>query len=126
MADLLLAAHAAATPNGQTPEIADDAAARRALKDLTYTTIVRRAGELSGSGADATEGAWSMCSGLAHGDVSATLGLLDTEVVQQSAPGISLARVSPQVKLLVMATAIASGMTGRAFHLLQERGRPPY
>jgi hypothetical protein len=126
LADLLLVAHAAVAPTGQIPSIADDAAARRALRDLTYTVIVRRAGELSGAGADGTEAAWSMCSGLAHGDVSATLGLLDTEFVQQSAPGISLARVSPKVKLLVTATAIASGMIGHAFHLLQERGRPPY
>jgi hypothetical protein len=122
----LLATHAAVTPPGQVPAVADDAAARKALNGLIYATIVRRAGELSGSGADTTEAVWSMCSGLAHGDLSATLGLLDTEVVRQSAPGVSLARVSPQVKLLVMATVIACGMTACAFRLLQERGRPPY
>ncbi|WP_162907629.1 hypothetical protein [Allorhizocola rhizosphaerae] len=124
--DLLLAAHAAAAPAGQVPALADDNAARKALRGLTYATIVRRAGELSKAGADATEAAWSMCSGLAHGDASATIGLLDTEVVQQVAPGISLTRVSAQVRLLVTATAIACGMTARAFQLLQERGRPPY
>ena len=100
--------------------------ARRVLRGLDYATIVRRAGELTKSGADATEATWRMCSGLAHGDASATIGLLDTEIVQQTAPGINLARVSPQVKLLVMATAIACGMTARAFHLLQQRGRAPY
>lgn len=124
--DLLLAAHAAVTPAGQIPVVADDAAARKALSGLTYRTIVRRAGELCGSGADATEAAGSMCSGLAHGDANATLKLLDTEVVRQSAPGINLARVSPQVKLLVMAAAIAGGTTSHAFRLLQERGRPQY
>jgi hypothetical protein len=126
LADLLLAAHAAAAPDGQVPAIADDAAARKALKGLTYVTIVRRAGELVGVGADVAEAAWTICSGLAHGDASATIGLLDTKVVQQVAPGINLAQVSPQVELLVNATAIASGMTARAFQLLQERGRPPY
>jgi hypothetical protein len=124
--DLLLAAHAAAVPPGQVPAVVNDAAARRALRGLTYATIVRRAGELSKAGADTTEAAWSMCSGLAHSDASATLGLLDTEVVKQITPGINLARISPHVKLLVAATAIACGMTSRAFHLLQERCRPPY
>jgi len=126
LVDLLLAAHAAATPTGQSPAVADDATARKVLRNLDYASIARRAGELSGAGADATEAAWRMCSALAHGDASATIGLLNTEVVQQVAPGISLTRVSAQVKLLVTATAIACGMVSRAFRLLQERGRPPY
>jgi hypothetical protein len=126
LVDLLLAAHAAVTPAGQTPAVADDATARRALRSLDYVTIARRAGELAGVGADVTEAVWRMCSGLAHGDVSATIGLLSTDVVQQMVPGISLARVSPRVNLLVTATAIAYGMVSRAFQLLQERGRPPY
>jgi hypothetical protein len=126
LVDLLLAAHTAAVPPGQVPAVADDTAARKALRGLTYATIVRRAGEVSKAGADPTEAAWSMCSGLAHGDASATLGLLDTEVVKQVTPGINLARISPHVRLLVAATAIACGMTARAFRLLQERCRPPY
>jgi hypothetical protein len=113
-------------PPGQVPAVADDTAARKALRGLTYATIVRRAGELSKAGADPTEAAWSMCSGLAHGDASATLGLLDTEVVKEVTPGINLARISPPVLLLVAATAIACGMTSRAFRILRERCRPPY
>jgi hypothetical protein len=46
--------------------------------------------------------------------------------VKQVTPGINPARISPHVKLLVAATVIACGMTARAFHLLQERCRPPY
>jgi hypothetical protein len=126
LVDLLLAALAAAVPQGQVPAVADDTAARKALRDLTYATIVRRAGELSKAGADTTEAAWSMCSGLAHGDATATLGLLDTEVVKQVTPGINLARISPYVRLLVAATAIACGMIASAFRLLQERCRSPY
>jgi hypothetical protein len=126
LVDLLLTASAAAAPAGQVPAVADDAAARRTLRGLSYTTIVRRAGELSNAGADETEAAWSMCSGLAHGDASATLGVLDTTVVQEVTPGISLTRVSPQVKLLVIATGIAYAMTALAFRQLQERCRAPY
>jgi len=125
LVELLLAAHATAAPTGPAPVIAA-AVARKTLGGLTYAAIVRRAGELSKFGADSTEATWKMCSGLAHGDASATIGLLATEVLQQIDPGISLARITPQVKLLVMATAIACGMTGLALHLLQERGRPPY
>jgi hypothetical protein len=126
LVDLLLAAHASATSAGQVPVLADAAAARRTLGSLTYTGIVRRAGELSGSGADSTEATWKMCSALAHGDASATIGLLATEVVRQTDQGISLARISPQVKLLVTAAAIACGMTSLAFRLMQERSRTPY
>lgn len=124
--DLLLAAHQTTTPVGETPAIADRVNAKKALRGLTYVTIVRRAGELSGAGADLAEATWSMCSGLAHGDANATLGILDTKVVQQIAPGISLARVSPQVKLLVLATKIACRMTGCAFQFLNQRGQAPY
>jgi hypothetical protein len=128
LVDLLLATHAAATPAGQNPAVADDATARKALRGLDYARIARRTGELSGAGAGAgaTEATWRMCSGLAHGDANATIGLLNTEVVHQVAPGISLTRVSAHVKLLATATAIACAMTGRALQLLLERGWPPY
>jgi hypothetical protein len=46
-------------------------------------------------------------------------------VVHQIAPGISLTRISPQVKLLVTATAIACGMAERALRLLRDRGKAP-
>ena len=126
LADLLIAAHTAVAPAAQAPAIADDAAARRALKGLQYVDIVRRAGELSGVGADVAEATWGMCSALAHGDTSATLGLLDTTVIRQSAPGVSLAHTSPHVKLLTFATLNAVRMTAEAFRFLQERRKAPY
>ncbi|MGI5185364.1 hypothetical protein ACQEVZ_54885 [Dactylosporangium sp. CA-152071] len=52
-------------------------AARAALRDCDYVMLVRRAGELTnGAGAVLCEACWRMCSGLAHGDMAATLGLL--------------------------------------------------
>lgn len=126
LADLLIAAHAAGATAGETPAINDVDTANKALRGLGYAEMVRRAGEVSGVGADTTEAAWSMCSALAHGDASATLGLLDTEVIRQSAPGINLARTSPHVQLLAYTTLIACGMTRRAFRLLQERRHAPY
>jgi hypothetical protein len=67
-----------------------------------------------------------MCSALAHGDSSATIGILDREVIEQVQPGIKLVRTSPSIRALVSATAIALLLTTRAFELLGTRGRAPY
>jgi hypothetical protein len=41
-----------------------------------------------------------MCSGLAHGDASATLGLLAAAVAEQVQPGIKLMRISAHVQMM--------------------------
>jgi len=119
--DLLLAADLPYTvPAGQDPSVAAARAARAALRAVDYVKIVQRAGELTPAvGAVSAEATWRMCSGLAHGDSSATLGLLAAAVVEQVQPGIKLMRISAHVQMMYVATLIAYVLTARAFELLR-------
>lgn len=112
---------------GDDPAIVAERAARKALNSMDYAAMVKRAGELTPTvGAVVSEATWRMCSGLAHGDASATIGLLGAEFVEQAQPGVNLMRVSAPVRLLSAATAIAVKVTARAFELLDARTNPSY
>jgi hypothetical protein len=128
LVDLLLAANLPyIVPAGEHPAVAAQRAARKALKGVDYVAMVKRAGELTPAvGTVLAEATWRMCSGLAHGDASATIGLLGAEVVEQVQPGIKLMRISAPVQVMFSATAIAYVMTARAFELLDARTQPPY
>jgi len=126
--DLLLAANLPYTvPAGQDANVAAARAARAALRSVDYVDVVRRAGELTPPvGAVSAEATWRMCSGLAHGDASATLGLLATAVAEQVQPGIKLMRISAHVQMMYVATLVAYVLTARAFELLRARTLAPY
>ncbi|NDU75956.1 hypothetical protein GWI34_25495 [Actinomadura sp. DSM 109109] len=129
LADMLIAAKLPYTPlPGEDPRAAARRIASKTLKsDLDYALMIRRAGELVPElSADVAEATWRMCSALAHGDFSASIGVLDTEVVEQLQPGIKLVRASVSVKSLLYATAIALGITSHAFALFRLRSTPPY
>ncbi|MGI5224028.1 hypothetical protein [Actinoallomurus sp. CA-142502] len=127
--DLLIAANFPFTPRpGEALQVAAERTARKTLKEGgDYVEMVKRAGELTPNvGADVAEATWRMCSALAHGDSSATIGLLDLQIVEQVQPGINLVLTTPPVRPLVAAAAIALGLTARAFELLEIRGRALY
>lgn len=101
LADILIAAKLPYAPqHGEDPQVAARRVASKTLKsDLDYAQMIRCAGELVPElNADVAEATWRMCSGLAHGDFSASIGVLDTEVVEQLQPGIKLVRASVSVK----------------------------
>ncbi|XVU26066.1 hypothetical protein ACQPZJ_03115 [Actinoplanes sp. CA-054009] len=125
LVDLLLAAGLPhSVPVGQDPALAASRAARSALKSVDYVKIVQNAGELTPSvGPRRAEATWRMCSGFAHGDASATLGLLANTVVEQPTPGINLMRISANTQMMHEATLIAYRMTHQAFELLHARTR---
>jgi hypothetical protein len=127
--DLLIAANLLYT--ARPGEDLRAAAVRTARNELNsngaYVHMIRCAGELTPSlSADVAEAIWRMCSALAHGDSTATIGLLDTEVIEQVQPDIKLVRTSPSIRALLHATAIALVLTTRAFELLGTRSRAPY
>ncbi|WP_344547270.1 hypothetical protein [Actinomadura fulvescens] len=126
--DLLLTANPCTAQPEQDPQMAAERTARNAFNNGGgYVRMVRRAGELTPHlGADIAEATWRMCSALAHGDSSATIGFLDTEIVEQVQPGIKLVRTSPSLQALASATAIAMLLTTRAFELFGTRRRAPY
>lgn len=121
---------AAGLPNMVPPEATDEVklkAARAALRDCDYVMLVRRAGVLtSGTGATLCEACWRMCSGLAHGDMAATLGFLGREFVAQTKPGINLMRLSAPVQLLYMSALVAIALTGFAFSRYESMIHPLY
>jgi hypothetical protein len=99
---------------------------RAALDSFRYVDVVRRAGDaMSTMDARIVEGAWRACSGIAHGDTNAILGLLAT-AVEQFEPGMQLMQVSAPVQLLYGASMIAMGLTTHAFVLLDRQTQAPF
>ncbi len=93
--ELLLAADQELTGDVEQRIAVDVRSAIKALRGFDYMTMVKGAGDLTpGVGPDLSETAWRMCSALAHGGSSATIGLLAKEVVEQSEPGVKLVRPS--------------------------------
>lgn len=101
-------------------------AARMALRECTYVALVRRAGELDNGGAVVTEATWRMCSGLAHGDRSATLGLLGQEVIEEHDFGLSLMRTASPVQLILTSTMLAISLARAAFDRYETMIHTPY
>ncbi|MCS7479124.1 hypothetical protein ACFFQW_03045 [Umezawaea endophytica] len=125
--ELLLAAEQEHASDVDQRIAVDARAATKALRGFDYVTMVKRAGDLTpGVGADLSETTWRMCSAFAHGDSSATTGLLSKDVVEQSAPGIKLVRTSIEVGLMVSASMIATKLTANAFRLLEHRRYSPF
>lgn len=113
-------------PRCTTPE-ARVKAVKKTLRDNDYAKMVARAGEhVAPVGGVLAEATWRACSGLAHGDQSATLGLLGNEVVRKVEPGVNLMRVSASVQLLYAATTVAFLLTADAFETLRARVQTPY
>lgn len=125
--DLLLAARLPSTMPANATAEEQVKAATKALHLSGYAVIVAEAGHhVTDVGSKLAELTWRMCSSLAHGDQSATIGLLGSEVVGQVEPGINLMRVSAPVRLLLVATTVAYLLLKHGFETLQRRTQPPY
>ena len=112
---------------GHDPQAEAERAARATLRGAGYARMVRRAGELVPAiGADRAEATWKMCSALAHGDASATLGLLSSEVLEQVQPGIKLVKVALPVQLLMSAGLITITLIDTAFDLFKKWAQAHY
>lgn len=94
------------------------------LKMPRYSEIVREAGDLTPIGGDRAELMWSACSALAHGDLTATLGLLDREIVATEG-AVSWAKFTGPVKMAWYITTMALDMTDAAFTLYSKRAQFP-
>ena len=90
-------------------------------KPPKHRRIVREAGESTPLGRDLVI-LWSMCSAVAHGELTATLGLLEREVIRRE-NGVVLARVTGQWSLVFWAALAARDLIARGLNLYQERAR---
>jgi hypothetical protein len=98
-----------------------------AVKGAGHREIVRGAGKSSVVGADLALALWQGCSGLTHGDIWATFGMLDRTVQQHpTLPGVLHARVTASTGGLIMALLVTTMMVSRGFELFDRRSLPPY
>ncbi|MCX5215804.1 hypothetical protein OG689_42390 [Kitasatospora sp. NBC_00240] len=102
-----------------------EAEVRRTRQGPTYKDIVRSAGELTPLGADRVHLFWSVCSSLAHGDLSGTLMTLDREITNTDG-GIALAQLNGSVQAMSAMAKTALEMAGRGFDLYVVRAAAPY
>ncbi|NUK23491.1 hypothetical protein [Streptomyces lunaelactis] len=96
---------------------------REALAPPQYTEIVRQAGEYSGLG-DVVEAIWSVCSSLAHGDLTGTVGLLQREIVATEG-NVSLTKITGAFSTLHHMTRGAVHVLDHGFALYHKRATRP-
>lgn len=101
-------------------------AAVKALAEVTYLKIVQQAGDVAPTlDAQLVEATWRMCSGVAHGDTNAIIGLLAT-TVRQAEPGMQLMQIAAPVRLLYGAAIVAMSLTSHGFVLLKQLTQPAF
>lgn len=88
--------------------------------EFSYGRIVRQAATLAGLDPDLTRFAWNGCSALAHGDLHATLSLLNREIVGQQ-DNMLLGRITMPVQLLHAATVISTSLVDAALGRYRDR-----
>ncbi|WUK64991.1 hypothetical protein OHA75_20375 [Streptomyces coelicoflavus] len=98
----------------------DAAEAKRALRPVPYSEVVREAGALMSMGAAEAETVWSSCSSLAHGDVYGTLSVLERNIVDTQGR-VHLTQVTSSPMVLFWATDRTVAMMQRGFDLFKER-----
>ena len=97
------------------------------LKYPGYEHILRAAGEVVFNDGVLSVAMWKGCSGLAHGDIWATLSVLEREVRQHAfAANVFNARISAPTGHLVTMVLGAALMVERAFTLFDSRARRQY
>src|SRR5439155_582682 len=77
-----------------------------ALRGPGYEDIVRAAGEVTEVGGDLAVVLWRACSGLAHGDIWASIVLPGREQLATTTPGMANLKLSPNVEGLCTATIV--------------------
>lgn len=69
---------------------------------------------------------WRACSGIAHGDLWATINVAQREDLDGAPHGMVHSRVTVGVENLYRMTATTIELTKVAWSLYDQRGRPPY
>lgn len=108
-----------------TTKQSSEKAVARLFEKCTYSAIMKAAGELSGRGGDMVHAVWSACSGLAHGDVAKTLGILNLSDHTRVSPHETAIRVGANVDLLHRFSRVAVEMTDHGFELYRQRATAP-
>jgi hypothetical protein len=103
---------------------AEGISAVEAVKPIGYERIIEAATRDTRAKADLGRFIWRMCSGIAHGDLWATIGTT-TRVDLPGAPaGMKHLRVSANMQALLLATMFAFESTALGWQLFDLRQRP--
>lgn len=94
--------------------------AKKVLRPVPYSEVVREAGALMPMGAAEAEAVWSSCSSLAHGDLYGTLSVLERNIVGTQRL-VNLAQVTSSPMVLFWAADRTVAMMRRGFGLFEER-----
>ncbi|MBG0831618.1 hypothetical protein HS041_28205 [Planomonospora sp. ID67723] len=95
---------------------------KKTLKAPDYSVIVQEAAAFTSLPPDTAELAWRGCSGLAHGDMDATLFFTDQQAeITLPDPDMTMIRFTGSLGLLSMFTHIAMIMANRGLELYNER-----
>jgi len=71
--------------------------------------------------------AWSLCSGIAHGDFWPTLSAVTERVeLPGASPGMGTFKITANVQILMYVTTFAAQLTKLGWHLYDQRSRAPY
>lgn len=96
----------------------------RAAAPIGYRKIVEAAGEQIELGADHTRLLWHMGSGIAHGDLWATVSAAQAVPLPGAPAGIAHMRVTASMNAVFLMVVAAHQLTEKGFTLYELRSRP--
>lgn len=99
-----------------------DEEAAKSLKPVTYADIVYVAGEKAGIGGAANQLVWSLCSGLAHGDLWGSIHYLKKKIVKRVGNTV-IAQTTSDVGNLLLATQASILMLKEGLTLFVQRAQ---
>jgi hypothetical protein len=92
-------------------------------RPVSYGEIVKVAASTRRPGETAYVIIWKMCSGIAHGDLWTTLGVMSREELPGAPPDIAHLKITASVKTLMLCAYYAVDMTDVGWGLYDERSR---
>lgn len=98
----------------------------RASAPASFRAVVKSAGEQIRMGGKTTRLLWHMGSGIAHGDLWATVSATQTDELPGAPAGMKHMRVSAGMPSIYMMSAAAFDLIEKGFELAELRARPIY
>lgn len=96
---------------------------KSAVRRVTYGEIVEAAGETMSGGKVPFVLTWKMCSAIAHGDLWATINMVNREEIPGAPPGLAHLKITANPKTLFFAVFFAVEMTAAGWRMYDERSR---
>lgn len=99
---------------------------KKALRPIGFEEIVGSAGAEVRAGDVLSRVVWRGGSGIAHGDLWATVSMAERMEMPGAPAGIANLRITADMQTLLVMTSVATELTSKGWDLLDSKARAPY